>query len=118
MDNFIESINLTWAPLNVIEIQTLISHDLVVRIVMSSIYGILGSVGLFGNIYVMNVIYKFWHSQSKSNSGMDTSVIFVVFLCLADLAVIITLPLMITFLVLQNWVFGPALCKLYWSFEV
>lgn len=71
------------------------------------IYGIISAVGLLGNALVIFVIARYTKMKTVTN-------MYIVNLSLADGLFLLGLPMVMTTGVMKQWVFGMALCKLYY----
>ena len=71
------------------------------------IYGLISAVGLFGNALVIFVIARYTKMKTVTN-------MYIANLSLADGLFLFRLPMVMTTGVMKQWVFGMALCKLYY----
>ncbi len=93
------------------------AHDSMV-LAIAAVYTLLCITGLCGNTYVLTVIRRYFANRSWTRSDPHISTfIYVTFLSFADLLVIMSLPLTISYILLAHWIFGPIMCKIYWTFE-
>jgi allatostatin C receptor len=95
------SINESLEYINCASIQYPMSN--VVAIIL---YFIVCVVGLFGNSLVIYVVMRFSKMQTVTNR-------YILNLALADQCFLIGIPFLLTTMHLNEWIFGPILCKLY-----
>lgn len=70
------------------------------------LYLVVCLVGLFGNSLVIYVVLRFSKMQTVTNR-------YILNLAIADECFLIGIPFLLTTMYLNEWVFGPYLCKLY-----
>lgn len=70
------------------------------------LYLIVCVVGLFGNSLVIYVVLRFSKMQTVTNR-------YILNLAIADECFLIGIPFLLTTMHLNEWMFGPFLCKLY-----
>ncbi|EYB91971.1 hypothetical protein Y032_0199g1641 [Ancylostoma ceylanicum] len=95
------------------------------KLSLSIAYFILFIVGTIGNgiviVMIINVLTSMRRTSSrgkrKSLSNTNHVFIYVLGLSIVDLVVIIHLPFLIVDLLKGQWLFGTAMCKLYWFGE-
>lgn len=80
------------------------------RNVMLYVYASIFVVGLLGNLWVLYLIGKSRQAKTITN-------IFIFNLGVADLFYMLCLPIIITRMVIGEWIFGLFLCKLYFTFD-
>lgn len=76
------------------------------NVVAIILYLVVCIVGLFGNSLVIYVVLRFSKMQTVTNR-------YILNLALADECFLISLPFLLTTMYLNEWIFGPILCKLY-----
>lgn len=76
------------------------------NVVAIILYFIVCVVGLFGNSLVIYVVMRFSKMQTVTNR-------YILNLALADQCFLIGIPFLLTTMYLNEWIFGPILCKLY-----
>ena len=72
------------------------------------LYGLICVMGLVGNGLVILVISRYTKMKTVTN-------LYILNLSIADFLFLLGLPLVMTTAVLRHWVFGEALCKIYFS---
>lgn len=50
--------------------------------------------------------------------ALGNTLVYIMVLSVVDLLVILSIPFLITQQLLQYWMFGNAICKLYWVLEI
>lgn len=70
------------------------------------LYLVVCVVGLFGNSLVIYVVLRFSKMQTVTNR-------YILNLALADECFLIGIPFLLTTMYLNEWIFGPILCKLF-----
>lgn len=70
------------------------------------LYLVVCVVGLFGNSLVIYVVLRFSKMQTVTNR-------YILNLAIADECFLIGIPFLLTTMYLNEWIFGPFLCKLY-----
>lgn len=70
------------------------------------LYLVVCIVGLFGNSLVIYVVLRFSKMQTVTNR-------YILNLAIADECFLIGIPFLLTTMYLNEWMFGPFLCKLY-----
>lgn len=76
------------------------------NVVAIILYLVVCIVGLFGNSLVIYVVLRFSKMQTVTNR-------YILNLALADECFLIGIPFLLTTMYLNEWIFGPILCKLY-----
>ena len=71
-----------------------------------TVYAIVCLIGLLGNGLVIYVVMRY--SSMKTPTNM-----YLVNLSIADALFLISLPMLITIMLLHHWIFGTIMCKLY-----
>jgi hypothetical protein len=69
-------------------------------------YSVVCVMGLLGNGLVIYVVLNYSSMKTPTN-------LYLVNLSIADSLFLITLPMFITLMLLQHWIFGPVLCVLF-----
>lgn len=92
------------------------------HLVLSFVYGIIFFLGIAGNLRVMRrLVLKYRKSRQASNgsdgTGKSHLFIYIWSLSVVDSMVLMSLPFVVSKLLLRRWVFGRVLCHLYWLFE-
>ncbi|KAK2185333.1 hypothetical protein NP493_240g06001 [Ridgeia piscesae] len=75
--------------------------------VFATLYGLICAAGLLGNGLVIFVVLRYTKMKTVTN-------MYILNLAVADLCFLIGLPFLIATAVLRTWVFGYALCKLFY----
>lgn len=70
------------------------------------LYLVVCVVGIFGNSLVIYVVLRFSKMQTVTNR-------YILNLAIADECFLIGIPFLLTTMYLNEWMFGPILCKLY-----
>ena len=78
-------------------------------IFMISSYVFICVVGLIGNGLVIYVVLRFSKMKTVTN-------LYIVNLAVSDVLFLISLPFLITTTLLEYWIFGRAMCKIYFVF--
>jgi allatostatin C receptor len=76
------------------------------NVVAIVLYLVVCVVGLFGNSLVIYVVLRFSKMQTVTNR-------YILNLAIADECFLIGIPFLLTTMYLNEWIFGPFLCKLY-----
>lgn len=76
-------------------------------VAMVTVYGLICVVGLLGNGLVIFVITRYTKMKTVTN-------MYILNLSIADFMFLMGLPMIMTTLILKHWVFGFALCKIYY----
>lgn len=76
------------------------------NVVAIILYLVVCIVGLFGNSLVIYVVLRFSKMQTVTNR-------YILNLAIADECFLIGIPFLLTTMYLNEWMFGPFLCKLY-----
>lgn len=76
------------------------------NVVAIILYLVVCIVGLFGNSLVIYVVMRFSKMQTVTNR-------YILNLAMADQCFLIGIPFLLTTMYLNEWIFGPILCKLY-----
>jgi allatostatin C receptor len=76
------------------------------NVVAIILYLVVCIVGLFGNSLVIYVVMRFSKMQTVTNR-------YILNLACADQCFLIGIPFLLTTMYLNEWIFGPILCKLY-----
>ena len=71
------------------------------------IYGLICAGGLIGNGLVVFVISRYTKMKTVTN-------MYILNLSVADFLFLLGMPLPMTLLITRYWIFGAALCKIYW----
>jgi hypothetical protein len=82
------------------------------------IYITLFIIGFSGNLWVISVmanIYKLF--LNKTSVNRHAIFIYILSLSIVDLGVMLCLPFVVTDMILDHWMFGSVICKLYYTFE-
>ncbi|XP_052780009.1 somatostatin receptor type 2-like [Mya arenaria] len=79
------------------------------QILMIISYVIICVIGLIGNGLVIYVVLQF--SKMKTVTNM-----YILNLAISDVLFLISLPFLITTMMLEYWIFGNAMCKIYFVF--
>ncbi|VDO91447.1 unnamed protein product [Heligmosomoides polygyrus] len=95
------------------------------KLSLSIAYAILFVVGTIGNgiviVMIMNVLTSMRRTSMRgkrmSLSNTNHVFIYVLGLSFVDLVVILHLPFLVVDLLKGQWLFGTAMCKLYWFGE-
>ena len=77
-------------------------------VTLVSLYGLICVVGLFGNGLVILVISRYTKMKTVTN-------MYILNLSVADFLFLLGLPLVMVTAVIRQWVFGEAMCKIYFS---
>ena len=85
---------------------TLPPGDNVQTIMLVSSYAIICLVGLLGNALVILVVC--WFAKMKTVTNL-----YIVNLAISDALFMTSLPFLITTTILRHWIFGTAMCKIY-----
>ena len=75
-------------------------------IIMVAIYGLLCVIGLVGNGLVIFVILRYTKMKTVTN-------MYILNLSIADTLFLLGLPLIMTTVILKQWIFGYAMCKIF-----
>lgn len=81
-------------------------HNPMGNVIAIILYLVVCIVGSFGNSLVIYVVLRFSKMQTVTNR-------YILNLAIADIAFLIGIPFLLTTMYLNEWVFGPFLCKLY-----
>uniref|UniRef100_A0A914XD72 G-protein coupled receptors family 1 profile domain-containing protein n=1 Tax=Plectus sambesii TaxID=2011161 RepID=A0A914XD72_9BILA len=81
-------------------------------------YSLLFMCGLLGNMGVLTYVWFLTQSLRSSVLTLGNTFIYIVVLSIVDTFVIMSIPFHMTHMVMQNWIFGTAACKLYWVLEM
>lgn len=76
------------------------------NVIAMLLYIIVCCLGLFGNTLVIYVVLRFSKMQTVTNR-------YILNLAIADECFLIGIPFLITTMYLNEWIFGPFLCKIY-----
>lgn len=76
------------------------------NVIAIALYLVVCIVGLFGNSLVIYVVLRFSKMQTVTNR-------YILNLAIADECFLIGIPFLLTTMYLNEWVFGPFVCKLY-----
>lgn len=76
------------------------------NVVAIILYLVVCIVGTFGNALVIYVVLRFSKMQTVTNR-------YILNLAMADVCFLIGIPFLLTTMYLNEWIFGPFLCKLY-----
>ena len=76
-------------------------------IILVTLYGLICTVGLLGNGLVIFVIIRYTKMKTVTN-------MYILNLSIADGLFVLGLPLVMTTAFIKHWVFGGAMCKLYY----
>lgn len=80
----------------------------IARVVMNTIYCLIFFVGVIGNVWVFFLIGRNRQTKAVTN-------IFIVNLAIADLFLMLFLPIIVAHAVITEWIFGMFMCKLYFT---
>lgn len=83
--------------------------------IISAVYGII-SLGFFSNVAVAVVVGNILIRLGRHLPNRHM-LVYVLALCIVDALVLGTLPMLITQLYLQKWIFGQTLCTVFWTIE-
>lgn len=75
-------------------------------IIIITLYGLICLIGLVGNGLVIYVVLRYHRLKTVTN-------IYILNLSIADGLFLVVLPMLITTAIVRVWVFGSAMCKLY-----
>ncbi|GMR58826.1 hypothetical protein PMAYCL1PPCAC_29021 [Pristionchus mayeri] len=81
-------------------------------------YSCLFLIGFAGNISVLTYVFYVTRSLKWSVMALGNTLVYIMVLSVVDLLVILSIPFLITQTLLQYWMFGNAICKLYWVLEI
>ena len=76
-------------------------------IIMVAIFGLICVVGLVGNGLVIFVILRYTKMKTVTN-------MYILNLSIADTVFLLGLPLIMTIVILKHWIFGYAMCKIFY----
>lgn len=83
--------------------------------IICGVYGII-SMGFFSNVAVAVVVGNILIRLGRQLPNRHM-LVYVLALCIVDALVLGTLPMLITQLYLQRWIFGQTLCTVFWTIE-
>ena len=78
----------------------------VMTIVSTSLYGVLFLLGFLGNGLVIYVILRYTKMKTVTN-------LYILNLSIADGLFLMLLPMLMTTVMVKKWIFGEAMCKIY-----
>ncbi|GMS79851.1 hypothetical protein PENTCL1PPCAC_2026 [Pristionchus entomophagus] len=81
-------------------------------------YSCLFLIGFAGNVSVLTYVFYVTRSLKWSVMALGNTLVYIMVLSVVDLLVILSIPFLITQQLLQYWMFGNAICKLYWVLEI
>jgi len=81
-------------------------HNPTGNVIAIVLYLVVCIIGTFGNSLVIYVVLRFSKMQTVTNR-------YILNLAIADECFLIGIPFLLTTMYLNEWVFGPFLCKLY-----
>jgi hypothetical protein len=81
-------------------------HNPTGNVIAMILYIVVCCIGLFGNTLVIYVVLRFSKMQTVTNR-------YILNLAIADECFLIGIPFLITTMYLNEWIFGPLLCKLF-----
>lgn len=76
-------------------------------VALVTIYGVICTAGLVGNCLVVYVVARYTRMKTVTN-------VYIMNLSVADGLFLIGLPMIMTTAILQYWVFGSVMCKIYY----
>lgn len=76
-------------------------------IIIVTLYGLICTIGLLGNGLVIFVVIRYTKMKTVTN-------MYILNLSIADGLFVLGLPLVMTTALIKHWIFGGAMCKLYY----
>ena len=77
-------------------------------VILTTVFGLLCVLGLIGNGLVIFVIICYTNMKTVTN-------MYILNLSIADSLILLCLPLIMTTAILRHWIFGEAMCKIYYT---
>ncbi|VDK48172.1 unnamed protein product [Anisakis simplex] len=81
-------------------------------------YSLIFMVGILGNTAVLTYAFFLTRSLKSSVLTLGNTFIYIVALSLVDLMVVMSIPFHMTSMIMDNWLFGDTMCKIYWILEM
>uniref|UniRef100_A0A915AEM9 G-protein coupled receptors family 1 profile domain-containing protein n=1 Tax=Parascaris univalens TaxID=6257 RepID=A0A915AEM9_PARUN len=81
-------------------------------------YSLIFTVGILGNTAVLTYAFFLTRSLKSSVLTLGNTFVYIVALSLVDTMVIMSIPFHMTSMVMDNWLFGDFVCKVYWILEM
>uniref|UniRef100_A0A0K0F031 G_PROTEIN_RECEP_F1_2 domain-containing protein n=1 Tax=Strongyloides venezuelensis TaxID=75913 RepID=A0A0K0F031_STRVS len=85
---------------------------------MGAVYCIVFIIGFAGNLWVIIILSKIIYQNKRSMSGVFKNIAsYILTLSIVDLMVLSMIPLLLSQMFSDYWLFGYFGCKLFWSVE-